>query len=358
MEDLEHRLKAWLRSRTFHHSRFADIEALARRKRELGLRISVVIPTLNEAERVGRVVQTLVEHLTGPRGLIDELLVVDSASQDDTAEVARRAGAEVRLASEILPELGARKGKGENLWKAVHQLTGDIICTIDADIANIHPRFVYGLVGPLLEDPTIGYVKGYYERPMAHGGGLVPFAGGRVTEILVRPLLALFYPELSGVVQPLSGEYAARRSVLERLSFPVGYGVETAHLIDVMRHHGMGAIAQTDLEERVHRHQSNASLGKMSFGILQAVLRRLEGEGRLPGSGEFPEVYRWFEGGGLLPELHSATLREEERPALISVAQYRERHPGQAGFRSAAPAEGREDPEASKASPAHEGTGS
>ena len=170
--------------------------------------------------------------------LIDEFAVIDSGSEDKTLEVAGSFGADTYSAADILPEVGHKRGKGENLWKAIYQLKGDIIVYVDADIKNIHPRFVTGIVAPLIYNQSIKYCKAFYDRPMAYSSGIRPSGGGRVTEILIRPLFSLFFPELTALIQPLSGEFAVRREVLERIAFPVGYGVETAHILDV---YGNGA---------------------------------------------------------------------------------------------------------------------
>ena len=201
--------------------------------------------------------------------LVDEFAVIDSGSQDKTLEVAGNYGADVYLASDILPEVGDKRGKGENLWKAIHQLKGDVICYVDADISNIHPRFVYGLVAPLIRRDEVQYVKAFYDRPLNYSSGLRASGGGRVTEILIRPLFSLFYPELTNVIQPLSGEYAARREVLEAIPFPIGYGVETSHLLDLYEKFGLDAFAQTDLDRRVHRNQTTNALGKKSFAFFK-----------------------------------------------------------------------------------------
>lgn len=288
--------------RSFHHPDFADIDALVREKRRAGLTVSLCIPTLNEAGTIARVVSVLKEALADRHPLLDEIAVIDSGSTDRTRELAAAAGAEVVFAGDILPFHGHRMGKGENLWKAVHHLRGDILCFVDGDIGNIHPRFVYGTVGPLIRHAELGYVKGFYERPLLAAEGVDPRGGGRVTEILVRPLFGRFCPELSALHQPLAGEYAARREVLEGIPFPTGYGVETAHLIDVWRAHGIGAIGQTDLDERIHRNRSLAQLGRMSSEILDAFFSR------------FP----------------AALGSPDERPPMISLPEYAERFPSAA----------------------------
>ena len=237
--------QSWLERNTFHHGEFWDILKLVEEKEKKGMKISLCIPTLNEEKTIGKEVLILRSELMERYALIDEFAVIDSGSQDKTLEVAGNYGADVYLASDILPEVGDKRGKGENLWKAIHQLKGDVICYVDADISNIHPRFVYGLVAPLIRRDEVHYVKAFYDRPLNYSSGLRASGGGRVTEILIRPLFSLFYPELTNVIQPLSGEYAARREVLETIPFPIGYGVETSHLLDLYEKFGLEAFAQT-----------------------------------------------------------------------------------------------------------------
>ncbi len=289
--------------RSFHHLDFSDLDALAAEKERAGLSVSLCIPTLNEAGTIARIVEVLKTSLMDRRPLLDEIVVIDSGSTDRTRELAATAGADVVFAGDILPFQGHRQGKGENLWKAVHHLRGDILCFVDGDIGNIHPRFVYGTVGPLIRHPELGYVKGFYERPLLAAEGVDPRGGGRVTEILVRPLFERFCPELAALHQPLAGEYAARREILESIPFPTGYGVETAHLIDVRRGYGIGAIAQTDLDERIHRNRSLAQLGRMSSEILDAFFARFPPPAEAPG----------------------------ERPPMISLPDYAERFPAARG---------------------------
>ncbi len=317
--------RGWLRANTYHHSRFADLRRLVEEKERQGLKISVCLPALNEEKTIGKEVVVFKSELMSRCPLIDELAVIDSGSTDRTREVAASFGADVYLSREILPELGQKKGKGENLWKSIYQLRGDVIVYVDADIKNIHARFVYGLVAPLLLRPEVKYVKAFYDRPLALGAGPRLSGGGRVTEILIRPLFSLFFPELAGIIQPLSGEYAARREVLERIPFPIGYGVETSHLIDIYRRWGMSAFAQTDLDQRVHRNQPTRDLGRMSFGILQTFLSRLEGLGLISGLPELNHYLRQFQSREDLYEEIRSEIREEERPPMIEIPAYREK---------------------------------
>ena len=300
--------------KVFHHSRFADVAALVAAKH--GLRLAVCIPTLDEAQTIGTISTLIRQELMEHHPLVDELLIIDSGSTDGTREIAELAGARVFLSADIAAAEGTFRGKGENLWKALHATDCELLCFIDGDIGNFTSRFVTGLVGPLLTDPDIGYVKAFYERPLTHPNGVRPTGGGRVSEILVRPLLSLFYPELTVFLQPLSGEYAARREVFRSLDFPCGYGVELAHLIDLSRSLGLDGIAQTDLDQRLHRNRSDEELGHMSFGILQVLFRRLQRDGKLDLHVSLPEwLQTWqFDGENLIGSpLH---LTEPERPAL------------------------------------------
>jgi len=313
----------WLESNTFHHVEFADLATLVRQKNEAGLTISLCIPTLNEAGTIARMVGLLRTELQQRVPLLDEIAVIDSGSLDQTLALAAAAGAEVYRAQDILPEMGPGYGKGENLWKAVYQLKGDIIVFVDGDVTNLHPGFVAGLVGPLLSRPEIGYVKSFYERPLPLPGADPTQGGGRVTEILIRPFFSLYFPELTAIIQPLSGEYAARRSILERLAFPKGYGVETAHLIDVHAAHGLRAFGQTDLEERCHRSRSNQELGRMSYALMQVLGRRLRQRGILPADPPTRAGLQQFRLEAGQYRRHQLALVEDERPPMRTVPAYR-----------------------------------
>ena len=317
---------------TFHHDDFKDKAALVKQKTSQGLKISLAFPTLNEEATIGKEVLVLKTELMDRFPLLDEIAVIDSGSTDRTRDAAAENGARVFSSRDILKKYGTFKGKGENLWKSLYVLEGDIIVWIDADISNIAPKFVYGLIGPLLGHPRIGYVKAFYERPFRTPGELVPAGGGRVTEILVRPLFSLFYPELAGFVQPLSGEYAGRRSLLERLPFSVGYGVEVGHLLDIYHMDGIEAFAQVNMDRRVHRNQSLQALGKMSFGILETFLSRLSrhGGGQVP-----PGVglrHMTVSVTDALPRLEQVDIPSEERPPIIEVEEYKQKfYPAQVG---------------------------
>jgi glucosyl-3-phosphoglycerate synthase len=321
--------------RTWHHSRFEDIPRLVELKEKKGLTISLAFPTLNEERTIGKEILVMRTELMDRYRLVDELAVIDSSSSDKTRQVAGRFGARVIASKTILPKYGSFRGKGENLWKSLYALEGDIIVWVDADISNIAPKFVYGLVGPLLEDDDISYVKAFYQRPLraaVHPPGgkpveniIAPAGGGRVTEILVRPVFSLFYPELAALVQPLSGEYAGRRALLERLPFSVGYGVELGHLIDILELSGSGAIAQVDLDVRIHRNQAVSSLGKMSFGILNTLFSRLEKSGSAHMLREPGEKYISLEKGNDFHRVRETEIPAAERPPMIEIGEYREK---------------------------------
>ena len=316
---------AGILARTFHADEFRDTAALVEMKRSRGARISLAFPTLNEEATIGKEVLILKTELMDRFPLLDEIAIIDSDSTDRTREVAAQYGAKVFSSSAILKRYGSFRGKGENLWKSLYVLGGDIIVWIDADISNIGPRFVSGLVAPLLRDPAISYVKAFYERPLRSGAGVVPTGGGRVTEILVRPLFSLFYPELAGLVQPLSGEYAGRRGLLERLPFSVGYGVEVGHLIDIYHAEGVGAIAQVNMDSRVHRNQSVHALGRMAFGIMKTFLGRLEkyGEARL--LRETGHAHLSVAAAELRHEIEQTEIPSVERPPMIEIEEYRKK---------------------------------
>ncbi|GHV55986.1 glucosyl-3-phosphoglycerate synthase [Spirochaetia bacterium] len=329
--------KETLLDRTWHHSRFEDIGRLVSLKEQKGLKISLAFPTLNEELTIGKEILLIRTELMERFHLLDEIAVIDSSSKDKTRKVAEHFGARVITSKKILPKYGTYRGKGENLWKSLYALDGDIIVWVDADISNIAPKFVYGLVGPLLEDDNISYVKAFYERPMhsaattGNPAAIASTGGGRVTEILVRPLFSLFYPELAQLIQPLSGEYAGRRKLLEQLSFSVGYGVELGHLIDIFHLAGSSALAQVDLDVRIHRNQTTSSLGKMSFGILNTFFSRVEKSGNLNLSRELGERYisliqeQPSPQKNSVPRIQETEISSVERPPMLEIPEYREK---------------------------------
>lgn len=318
--------EAWLALRTFRSADFEPVEGLVEAKG--GARVSVVLPARNEALTIGPIVTAIRQILMERHPLVDELLVVDGGSSDETARIATDGGARVVRDTSILPEHGTGGGKGDALWKSLLVTSGDIIVWVDADIRNFHPRFVYGLVGPLLRDPSIRYVKAFYERPIAGGDRLRPSGGGRVTELVARPLINLFWPDLGGLVQPLSGEYAGRRSLLERIPFSTGYGVELGMLVDILEVAGIDAIGQVDLETRVHRNQSLPSLARMSFGIMQTTLARLERSGRIKLQAEPATAFRQFQRRGGYYVTRTTEIETHQRPPMVSLPEYRARRPG------------------------------
>ena len=262
--------------RPFHHSQFPP-ELLRERKREP---TTVVLPTREVADTIG----PIVERLMGLEGLVDQVLVVDSQSQDGTAEIAESLGADVFQEAELLPEFGQVLGKGDAMWRALSVADGELIVYLDSDTRDFSPHFATGMLGPLICHPSeLDFVKGHFRRPYAAGeGGPRPVDGGRVTELTARPLLSAFYPELAAFIQPLAGEVAARRSFFDRLPFATGYSIETSMLLHARdRLAGTYGMAQVDLEERQNRHQPLPKLGPMAYAVLRVVLERLRAEGRL-----------------------------------------------------------------------------
>ena len=317
----------WFAENTFDSREFERIDELVRLKRRQCLSISLGLPALNEEETLGAIIKSVKAELCDRYPLLDEIVLIDSRSTDRTREIARELGIPVYIHQDVLPEYGACVGKGEALWKSLHVLKGDIIAWIDTDIKNIHPRFVYGLIGPLLKDARIKFVKGFYKRPIRGPGGLQATGGGRVTELTARPLLNLFFPELSGVIQPLSGEQAGRREVLEKLPFLTGYGVETGLLIDLLGKYGLQAIGQVDLKRRVHRNQSLVSLSAMSFTILQVVMKRLEQRHQLQLLAEANKSMKLIQHDRDRFHVEVKQLGDVERPPIATIPEYRAAHP-------------------------------
>ncbi len=315
------RLSDWFSRRTYHHGDFPDAEALARAKREQGLTVSVCIPTINEEATVGEIVRVVRRELVERVGLVDEVVVMDSRSSDRTVAEAGEAGATVYQEREVLPELEPLSGKGEALWKSLFVLRGDLILWLDADIANFDPRFVCGPLGPLLTDSQIGYVKSFYQRPEADEGR-GPVGGGRVTELVARPLLNMFWPHLAGLVQPLAGEYAGRRTVLEQVPFFTGYGVEFGLLVDVAERFGLDSMAQVDLEHRVHRHRQIGDLSRMAFAVLQTALHRLQSGSHAALLSSPSLELTQFRLGPAGYEMGTSTIEVHERPPAATVAGY------------------------------------
>lgn len=325
--DISDKVERWFATNTFNSDEFTDLAQLLAWKHERGYTISLVLPALNEEATVGNVITTIKQALMDELPLLDEIVLVDSNSSDNTRQIASELGIPVYIHQEILAnELGSFPGKGEALWKSLYVTKGDIIAWIDTDIRNIHPRFVYGLLGPLLRWDTIQYVKGFYRRPLKIDGVLRAGGGGRVTELVARPLLNLFFPELSGIVQPLSGEYAGRRAALERLPFFSGYGVETGLLIDTLSRFGLSAIAQVDLRERIHHNQPLVNLSRMSFAILQVFIERLEARNKVRLIEDINHSMKLVQYKPDRLFLKVEDIRDEERPPMIIMpAYYRKR---------------------------------
>lgn len=302
----------WHSRRTSHESDW-PLASLLGLKADNGATVSVVLPALNEQGTVGSIVAAIVADLARP-GLVDEVVVVDSGSTDRTAAVAAAAGARVVRREDVLTCTPPVPGKGEVLWRSLAATSGELICFVDADLEQFSPAVVRGVLGPLLADPTILLVKAAYERPLADGATVHPAGGGRVTELVARPLLNLYWPELAGFVQPLGGEYAGRRELLESLPFPCGYGVEFALLVDTYAAHGLDALAQVDAGTRHHRHQDEQALGRMAAEILQVAMARAGGPE--PVATTLTQFVRAQ--GGFAPVTRETAV--PERPPLKTVA--------------------------------------
>ena len=313
----------WLKTNTFHHSVFNDIKKLVDAKNHRQLTISLCLPTLNEEKTIAKEIIIMKSELMTRFPLLDEIVVVDSGSTDNTLDIAESYGANVYEAKNILPHLENFTGKGENLWKALHVTSGDIIIYLDADIKNIHHRFAYALLGPLLMYDHIKYTKAFYDRPITTAEQKIrATGGGRVTELIIRPLFSLFFPELTQIIQPLSGEYAGYRSLLEKIPFPIGYGVETSLILDIYEKWGLDVIAQVDLDRRVHRNQDTKALGRMAFVILKTFLNRIEGLGKIKINTDlFHEMIQYKLTDGEY-EADSFQIPFYERPPIITIPEY------------------------------------
>jgi glucosyl-3-phosphoglycerate synthase len=276
-------------------------------------RITVCLPALNEQETIGHICTTIRRHLIDETPIVHELLVIDSGSDDGTIEKAERSGASVHRASDLIPELGPSLGKGDTLWRSLTVATGDIIVWLDSDTRNFAPHFVTALVEPLLRDSSVMMTKAYYERPL-HGESLDnPLLGARVTELVARPLLNMLFPELADVVQPLSGEYAARATALRHLPFFAGYGVEIGLLIDLTHAFGRNALSQVNLGRREHRNRPTIELGPTAFEVIHAVLTRADDLGRIKLGDSLPDC--------LLQFVPTGTGRVEARQSHAVVTQ-------------------------------------
>ena len=315
-------VEAWTTYRTGRAGQWTTEQLVAAKG---GDRVSVVIPARNEQATIGAIVATIRQELMVDLPLVDEIVVVDSRSTDDTATLARMAGARVVSQDEITRGLPRMEGKGDALWAGLAASTGDVVAFVDGDLHEFSSHFVTGLVGPLLTDSTVEFVKGFYHRPLVGTASVETDGGGRVTELAARPLLNLFFPELAGFVQPLAGEYAGRRRTLERIPFVSGYGVEVGMLIDLLEVVGLDALAQVDLGERKHRHQGTEALGRMSSQIMVTAWSRMYQRGLTTQPTPPSTLLTQFRRGGddALPNLdRQITVTDTvvtERPPLASM---------------------------------------
>ena len=270
----------WFERRSYRHEEFEDVESLAHRKRELDLTVSLVLPGRNVADTVGGIIEQII-NLNERTPLVDQILVVDADSADGTAKVAASKGAEVYSENELLSYYGGAHGKGDAMWRSLSVTKGDLVMYADADTRDFKPQFVYGTLGPILTVPGVRFVKAAYRRPFKSHETVELDGGGRVTELITKPLFNLFYPELTGFVQPLAGEFVADKELFSSIPFLTGYAVETGIMVDVLKKVGLEAMAQVDLGTRQNRHQPLFDLGRMSYAVLRAVARRLRQDGRL-----------------------------------------------------------------------------
>ncbi len=327
----------WFKHRSYDYRQFADLEAMERRKRELGLTVSAVLPCRNVAETVGAIIDEI--HAVNERAaghlLVDQILVVDADSADGTADVAASRGAEVYSENELLSHYGGAHGKGDAMWRSLSVARGDLVMYVDADTRVFKPQLVYGVLGPILYVPEVRFVKAAYRRPFKSYETVEVDGGGRVTELSAKPLFNLFYPELSGFVQPLAGEFVADKELFCSIPFLTGYAVETGIMVDVLKQVGLGAMAQVDLGTRQNRHQPLRDLSRMSYAVLRAVARRMRQEGRLnqPRDPDLPEQLFQFS-----DYLHAVATPEGlklqeyveelvERPPIADVLRVGEAHP-------------------------------
>ncbi|MDP9424972.1 MAG: glucosyl-3-phosphoglycerate synthase [Actinomycetota bacterium] len=323
----------WFESRSYKHEAFSDLSELGRLKRESGRTVSLVLPSRNVADTVGGIldeVRTLNENMPDGTLLVDQTIVVDADSEDGTADVARRKGAEVFSENALLSNYGGAHGKGDAMWRSLSVATGDIVMFADADTQDFKSQFVYGTLGPMFTTPGVRFVKGAFRRPFKSDEATQPDGGGRVTELTTKPLFNLFYPELTGFVQPLAGEFAADKELFASIPFLTGYAVETGVMIDVLKKVGLGAMAQVDLGTRQNRHQPLFDLGRMSYSVLRAVARRLRQDGRLqqvrdPGLPD--SLFQFSEYLHAVATPEGLALREHveelvERPPLAEVMSF------------------------------------
>jgi glucosyl-3-phosphoglycerate synthase len=310
--------------REFHHENFLPLASLAGKKQTSGTSISLVIPTRNEAKTVGSIIEKARKELMEEVHLLDEIIVMDSSSSDDTVHISRQAGASVYNVLDVLPQYDAPPGKGSALWKSQFVAKGDIIICVDADICNFQSHFIYGLAGPFLVDSEIIFAKAFYNRPLRLNSHTYENYGGRVTEILVRPLLCAFAPELAGIYQPLSGEYAFRRAPVQKLPFSSGYGVEIGMIFDIYRAFGLSHFVQVDMGTRCHRNRPTRELSCMALGIIQTLFRKLESQNVLALNVPLSETMLFRGDNGLEHTL----IREVELPCQAGIGMAGEKRIG------------------------------
>ncbi len=316
------RVEKWFAENTFHSREFSEIARLIDLKRKQGLRISLGLPSHNQEATIGGVIQTMKSALMDDAPLLDEIVLIDSNSTDFTRKIAAEHGVIPYIHQETLTGLGNLRGKGEALWKSLYLLKGDLIVWMDTDITNPHPRFVYGVLGPLLMDTQIQLSKGFYQQSIKADDAASP----GVTELLARPMINLFFPELSGLVQPLAGIYGGRRTALEQLPFYSGYGVEIGLLLDLLERFGLRAIAQVDLEEVRHRNPELKALSKTAFAVLQVFAEHLRQRGLIDGEAPMERTMKLLRVEEQRFHLEEVDVHEQKRPPMIEVREYRGRH--------------------------------
>ncbi len=310
-------LDTWFKERTFHNQKYQDLNKLIKQKEEKNLTISLCLPTKNEGITLKPTLETIKRDTMEKYPLVDQLIVMDSHSTDNTWDIAQELSVPIYNDDEVLTEAGSYIGKGEAIWKSLFIMSGDLIGWVDADIKNFDSHFVYGLFGPLIENSEIGFIKAYYQRPIKEHGVLKDTGGGRVTEILARPVINLFYPELAGFIQLLSGEYAGRKEVLESIPYFTGYAVELGMLIEIFRKYGLYEMAQVDLVKRIHRNQPTKALGRMSFAILQAIFKFLEEDSHIDVQSELNRMFHYVSYEKGVYHLSPQEIKVIERPPVV-----------------------------------------
>jgi nucleotide-binding universal stress UspA family protein len=320
------RVEKWFAENTFHHREFADVGRLIDLKRKSGMTISLGLPAFNDEATIGELILSIKGALMDDAPLLDEVVLIDGNSTDGTRTIAHELGVKSHIHQQSLTGLGSSRGKGEALWKSLYLLKGDLIAWIDTDIVNPHPRFVYGILGPLLVDSQIKYVKGFYRRAASATDSHRSVGGGRVTELLARPMINLFFPELSGLVQPLAGMYAGRRSALEQVPFYTGYGVEAGLLLDLLGRFRLGSIAQADLEDVRHRNQDLLASSKRAFAILQVFAQHLRRKGMIDAHAQMERTMKILRAEEDHFSLEEVDVYEQQRPPMIEMRVYRGRH--------------------------------